>query len=215
MMFSTKSWWLCSSSRLNLSVWRKFCCGKEQNEKDASYISDQVFSVVSSVTHTLTHSLFLCIYLLLLLYWFLLASLFFTRRVTASRKSQKAAGCAGSVPSASFQSASCVLRRVEPWNRPAVEPSGSTSAVPCGFQRWRYLVTVCYFSVTKKQTKKTTHNVTITVTDFDVKYFQQSTFPWKRWLITSNEKPKMFKIWIWTGSVCWSYIRLCLLLFIK
>lgn len=154
MMFSTKSWWLCSSSRLNLSVWRKFCCGKEQNEKDASYISDQVFSVVSSVTHTLTHSLFLCIYLLLLLYWFLLASLFFTRRVTASRKSQKAAGCAGSVPSASFQSASCVLRRVEPWNRPGVEPSGSTSAVPCGFQRWRYLFTVI-FLLQKKQQKKT------------------------------------------------------------
>lgn len=36
------------------------------------------------------------------------------RRVTAFRRSQRAAGSAGSVPSESCQSASCVLRRAEP-----------------------------------------------------------------------------------------------------
>ena len=120
-----------SSQGLYCSVWRKwrflyFCPAVAVLSSDAYRHFLCVFTCCCCIDFcSLTGS------------WAALLVVFLTRRVTASRRSQRAAGCAGSAPSAFCQSASCVPRRAAPWNRPVVEPSGSTSAVPCGSQRWR------------------------------------------------------------------------------
>lgn len=57
------------------------------------------------------------------------------RPVTGSWRCRKAAGCAGPARLVFSPSVCCVPRRVVPWSRPAVAPSGSTLVVLCGFQR--------------------------------------------------------------------------------
>lgn len=58
------------------------------------------------------------------------------RRVTASSKCLLETGCAGRASSASTLSVFCVRRRAAPWRQHVQEPSGLTSAVPCGYLRW-------------------------------------------------------------------------------